>query len=186
MRNGTIRLGLWAALALGAAGPARAALIFSDYAGEGVSQAHSFLTLGTEFTVGPQDLILTRLGVYDQLGDGLITSHPVGVWRVSDEALIAPATVPGERLAPQVDGWRFVDRGTPSLLTANTTYRIAALETIPPDGIPVGGTFLTGPGIASVSPGSVLVNSPTPTLTYPTSSSPIVRGFANGEVTPAA
>src|SRR5262249_11557765 len=163
-----------------------AGLIFSNYAGEGVSQAHSFLTLGTEFTVGPQDLILSRLGVYDQVGDGLITSHPVGVWRVSAEALIASATVPGGRVALLVESWRFVALGAPSLLTANTTYRIAALETIPPDGIPVGGTFLTGPGIASASPGSVLVNSPTPTLTYPASSSPIVRAFANGDVTPAA
>ena len=110
----------------------------------------------------------------------------MGVWRVSDEALIASATVPGGRLAPLVESWRFVDLGTPSLPTANTTYRIAALETIPPDGIPVGGTFLTGTGVASASPGSVLVNSPTLTLTYPASSSPIVRAFANGDVTPAA
>jgi hypothetical protein len=110
----------------------------------------------------------------------------VGVWRVSDEALIASATVPGGRLAPLVESWRFVDLGTPSLLTANTTYRIAALETIPPDGIPVGGTFLTDPGIASASPGSVLSSTFTPTLTYPASSSPTVRVFANGDVTPAA
>src|SRR5262249_40528244 len=186
MRNGTIRLGLWAALALGAAGPARAALIFSNYAGEGVSQAHSFLTLGTEFTVGPQDLILTRLGVYDPLGDGLITSHPVGVWRVSDEALIASATVPGGRSAPLVESWRFLGLGTPSLLTRNPPSPIAALETIPPDGIPVGGTFLTGPGIASTSPGSVLSSTFTPTLTYPAGSRPTTRVFANGDVTPAA
>lgn len=169
-------------LVAGAAERADASLIFTNYTGESHFIGFNNFTIGTQFIVGPQDLVLSRLGVYDRLGDGLNFSHLVGVWRVSDQALIASVTVPSGTSATLVEDWRFVNLATPATLVANTIYRIAALESSPGDLNPFGGTFTAGPGIASAAPGSVIHNGG---FAFPETANALVRVFANGDVTPA-
>ena len=183
------RISMWIGLAVavpglvaGGAGRADAGLIYTNYTGETTAAGLANFTIGTQFTVGPQDLVLSRLGVYDRLGDGLGFSHLVGVWRVSDEALIASVTVPSGTSAMLVEDWRFVDLAASATLVANTTYRIAALESSLVDQNPFGGTFTADPGIASTAPGSVIHNGG---FAFPETVNGLVRVFANGDVTPA-
>jgi hypothetical protein len=162
-------------------GRADAGLIFTNYTGEEVLRGAIVEdTLGTEFTVGATDLLVTRLGVYDADGDGLSLSHQVGIWRVSDQSLVASALVPAGTAATLVEDWRFVALGTTTTLTAGTIYRVGAFETRPAEGDPFMGTFSLGEGIASATPGSVFS---TGSFAYPSGTNAFARVFANVDVT---
>ena len=93
---------------LGRPEPGFAGLLFTNYTGEVTTTANASDTIGTEFTVGPQDLLMLRLGVYDAAGDGLSFAHQIGVWRVSDQNLLTSVTVPSGTGAALVEDWRFV------------------------------------------------------------------------------
>ena len=85
---------------------------------------------GYRFTTGAAVLELSWLGFYDApnggegtLGDDLLASHRVSVWRQSDGVLIAQTTVvPGDTLVGNFRGRNV----TPVNLAANTAYVIAA------------------------------------------------------------
>jgi hypothetical protein len=127
---------------------ASAALLFHDYQPEAGSGPDA-TTNGSEFTVGSQPVSVTRLGVY--AGFGLMQESYVGIWRVSDEALLGSTTVaPGA--FTQIENWYFVNV-SPFTLAADTTYRIGT-QNLGSD-MGWGGTFNVGSGIASVAPGSV-------------------------------
>jgi hypothetical protein len=173
----TLLLPLAAILSLASASASRAALIFNNYTLESIlTTTNAGLTLGREFTVGSSAIQLTRLGVYDGLGDGLSSSHQVGVWRTSDQSPVGTATVPAGTDAVLISDWRFVDV-IPITLDANTTYRIAALESSPADGNPFGGIISLGSGIASATNGSVYLNG----FGYPSLGNSSLRVFANAE-----
>jgi len=76
------------------------------------------VTCGWEFT--PQiDILVTELGFYDFLGDGLSIRHDVGIW---DEQglLLTWARVPAGRAAPLVGEYRYAPAPQVLLLTGHS------------------------------------------------------------------
>jgi hypothetical protein len=69
-------------------------------------------------------IAITKLGVLDNNGDGLVNSHQIGLWRL-DGTLIVSATVPAGIAAPLIDGYRYVSIA-PVLLPSFTSTIIAA------------------------------------------------------------
>ncbi len=97
----------------------------TDYAG----------TLGYEFKVGPGEVKVIQLGVYDapgnqadpndgKVGDGLEQSAVVGLYRVSDKKLIADATIPAGEEGTLLDGFRYVALEESVTLDADGVYRL--------------------------------------------------------------
>ncbi|MES2257381.1 MAG: PEP-CTERM sorting domain-containing protein [Pseudomonadota bacterium] len=77
------------------------------------------------FTVGGSNISVTGLGAFDDDGNGFTTAGgiPVGLYRDSDGALLASATIQsGDTL---LNTYRFQNI-SPLTLLANTTYRIVA------------------------------------------------------------
>jgi len=88
------------------------------------------LTIGWEFSLSTP-VIVTQLGFYDvgnngypPPGDGLLVSHPVAIWDVSTQTLMASATVPQGTNATLDQDFRWVSV-SPFTLAAGT-YRIGA------------------------------------------------------------
>lgn len=82
-------------------------------------------TLGWAFQTS-QPLEVDALGVFDSNDDGLESAVGVGIWRTSDEQLIASVTIPVGTGAPLDDGFRYQSI-TPVTLAAATQYRIGAV-----------------------------------------------------------
>ena len=91
--------------------------------------------LGYDFQVGSADARVTHLGVWDgpgnednpdagEAGDGLEHSAIVGIYRVSDQELIAEATVPAGAEGQVVGEFRYVSLDEPVTLSADGVYRI--------------------------------------------------------------
>ncbi len=83
-------------------------------------------TIGFEFTT-TTSLLVSSLGVYDHDQDGLAGSHQVGIWRVSDQALLTSSTV---TTTSALDGLFRYESVAPITLPAGNTYRIGALYTV--------------------------------------------------------
>ena len=82
-------------------------------------------TYGFDFTVRSQPLLITALGIFDDGSDGLIASHPVGLWN-SSGSLLASVVIPAGTLAPNIDGFRYVTLSSPVTLAAGTLYVLGA------------------------------------------------------------
>jgi hypothetical protein len=128
---------------------ANASLLFENYVNVGQGTSSSY-TLANEFTVGSEPLSVTRLGVFENFG--FFWGPTVGIWRVSDAALVGSAVVEPEA-GKVVHGWRFVDV-QPFTLAANSTYRIGTSWGSADSGW--GGTYSLGSGIAGLTPGSYM------------------------------
>lgn len=83
-------------------------------------------TVGTRFTVGVSDITVDALGYQDPGGDGLVLAHNVGLWRVSDQALVASVTVPAGSGSFLDDAWRYEPIGARVTLSAGQTYVVGA------------------------------------------------------------
>jgi hypothetical protein len=82
-------------------------------------------SLGWEFTP-TSNLLVNQLGVFDENSNGLSSSHQVGIFRVSDQALVASTVVStGNTLD---SGFRYANI-TPTVLTSGQNYIVAALYT---------------------------------------------------------
>src|SRR5579872_1418415 len=82
-------------------------------------------SFGEIFTVGPQNITVTALGAYDAGGDGFVTDGgiPVGIFRESDNALLASTNVvSGDPLS---DNFRYAAI-SPLVLLSGTSYRVVA------------------------------------------------------------
>lgn len=90
-------------------------------------------TVGSAFTVGSQALQVTALGYENSGLDGLDVSHQVGIWNSDGSSLLASVTVPSGTSATLKTQWRFVDLGSPIVLSANTSYVIGANVTLTND-----------------------------------------------------
>lgn len=80
-------------------------------------------TAGFEFTVGPSDLSVQSLGVFDASGEGLSSAHSVGIWNAAKE-LIASVLVP-EAGATEQNSFFYMPIPTLTL-SAGSVYRIGA------------------------------------------------------------
>lgn len=99
-------------------------------------------SVGFRFVVGAANITVTSLGVWDENGDGLAISHPVGLYLESTQALVTAATLPAGTTATLDNGFRYVDI-TPVTLSANTAYRIASYRTNGSDRVTIGVTGQT-------------------------------------------
>lgn len=87
---------------------------------------------GFEFTPSA-DLTVTSLGWNDLNNsnpsggpDGFLAPHAVGIYRFSDHALVTSVTLPAGTAAPLADGFFRYGDVAPVVLTAGTTYVLAA------------------------------------------------------------
>ncbi|MBS1831766.1 MAG: hypothetical protein JST65_03585 [Acidobacteria bacterium] len=62
---------------------------------------------GWFFNIGGSGVNVTTLGVGDYQSNGLSISHDVGIFRVSDQSLLASATVPAGTGATLLSGFRY-------------------------------------------------------------------------------
>lgn len=90
-------------------------------------------TRGWDFSLGNvpanADLYITQLGVYDSNGDGLVNSHPIGLWRNIDNIhgeLLDSAIVPAGTDAPLIDGYRWVSISPIKISSWPSGYMIGA------------------------------------------------------------
>jgi len=112
-----------AALKFGPSGPPDNA----NYPGPGSSDIIAY-----EFTP-THDISVKSLGFYDIVtdlavpgaADGLSVSHQVGIFRVSDEALITSGTVQAGTVDPKIDSFRYTSVD-PVTLSAGVEYVIGA------------------------------------------------------------
>lgn len=63
---------------------------------------------GWEFTV-TESLTLTHLGLWDEGMDGFNESHPIGLFRLNDNALLTSGTMSPGVIDPLEDGFRYID-----------------------------------------------------------------------------
>jgi hypothetical protein len=65
-------------------------------------------TIGWVFSTNTS-LRVTELGYFDELSNGLSSSHDVAIWRLSDQAQLVTGLVPSGVAAPLQNGFRFVN-----------------------------------------------------------------------------
>lgn len=102
-------------------------------------------TYGWSFNVGATNLQVSGLGIWDNGQDGLIASHPVGVWDNSG-TLVASTTVEAGTAAPLVGEFRVETLNSPVILSANAIYTIGTLY-LGDDSFQ--NTFATAPTVSS-------------------------------------
>lgn len=90
----------------------------------GSNYSNNTWTWGWQFTVGSSDILVTHLGSWDRDANGLSASHDIGIWAVSNQALLGSTRLNSGSVHPLESGFRWKELGTPILLQANTSYRI--------------------------------------------------------------
>lgn len=80
--------------------------------------------VGWQFTVGASDIKVTHLGAFDDFGEGFRAAHQIGIWAVSNQALLGSTVLASGTVHPLESGFRWKELDTPIILSANTTYRI--------------------------------------------------------------
>ncbi len=125
-------------------------------------------TFGWRFTP-TTDIDVTALGFFDATslatgtGTGLNQSHDVGIYRVSDQMLVASNTIPAGTVGDLNANFRYVTLTTPVRLAGGTTYLMAGFAlSLSPDPAAFASNWTMAPGI-------LYANSPLPTAINPTS-----------------
>ena len=80
-------------------------------------------SLGYNFNLG-QPYVVSALGFYDELGDGLLSSHMVGIFDATTQALLISGTVPSGSGSPLLAGFRWLS--VPQQVLSPGSYVIAA------------------------------------------------------------
>ena len=63
---------------------------------------------GWQFTVN-DPIIVTHLGLFDKSASGFYIDHPIGLWRLSDSALLASGTMSAGKVNLLLDYFRYID-----------------------------------------------------------------------------
>ena len=114
---------LMLALAGAWANPANAIMLaYTPGTPTGTTSSVNDLTIGFAFSP-TVNISVDGLGTLDLSPAGLQEAHPIGIWRDSDMALIASATVPSGTAGTLVSGYRFASI-VPVELLAGVDYRI--------------------------------------------------------------
>jgi hypothetical protein len=95
-----------------------------DVAWRGFLGSDQSATVGWTLQVGDVDIELLSLGVFDKGGNGLNTSHGVGIWTDAG-TLLRQTTIPAGTAAGLVDGYRY-ESVAALTLTAGQKYRLGA------------------------------------------------------------
>jgi hypothetical protein len=124
-------------------------------------------TFGWRFTP-TIDIDVTALSYFDATtlpagsGTGLSQSHTVGIYRVSDQLLMASNTIPAGTVGVPVGNFRYVALDTPVRLSAGTTYLMAGFAlSASPDPAAAATMWMMPRDI-------IYANVPTPTIANPT------------------
>ena len=94
------------------------------------------------FFTANQGINVTQLGVFDSENDGLDVAHEVGIYRVSDQALLGSAIVPSGTAGSLLNGFRYTGIAPIALLSGD----YAIVMTMPDstlDGQNIGSNGLT-------------------------------------------
>jgi hypothetical protein len=179
------RVGLWLLLALGSC-----CLCVCAEAASGTSLTNlGTVTFDRNNTFGWRftptiDIEVTALGFFDATslqagaGTGLVQPHDVGIYRVSDQLLVASNTIPAGSGALLAANFRFIALPTPVRLAGGTTYLMAGFAfSASPDPAAVAGNWTMAPGIQ-------YANSPLPTVINPTSGTSQYLVSAHGNPPP--
>lgn len=111
---------------LAAAVPLSAGVSFTA-TDQGFTDFKSRMT-GWQFTVGINPIKVTELGYQDFGVDGLLASHQVGIWRLSDQFLINSVVVPNGTSGTLNGHFRYAALASPSTLISGETYLISGLD----------------------------------------------------------
>ena len=124
---------------------------FSTYAADGP------WSMGFSFTA-TQDLSATALGAFDDLGDGFIDAHEIGLWD-SSGTLLASASISSTDTL--IDGFRYTNIASVNLISG-ATYTVGASNFGVNDAYAYDTTVTSAPGIVSgqgrYANGSGLIN----------------------------
>jgi hypothetical protein len=97
-------------------------------------------------------ITVTQLGVGNEGSDGLAISHDVGIFRVSDRALLTSATVPAGTGATLVNGFRYVPLGSSLALPVDSYVIVMTMPALNADFQSLSNTTVgTAPEIAYVT-----------------------------------
>lgn len=124
MRSLTLRTSLLSA-AVAVAGSASAVIAFSPMGGVGTNNGVGY-SLGYSFSIDQPGASLTGLGFYDEGGDGLATSHDIGIY-TSTGTLVASATVAAGTSDTLLSGFRYNRNIAGAVLLAPGNYVIATV-----------------------------------------------------------
>lgn len=83
-------------------------------------------TVGYKFSVGNSPIAISKVGILDNLDDGLFGPNRVGLWDAQG-TLILDVQVPGGTVAPLADHYRWVTLPSPIILAANSVYTAGAI-----------------------------------------------------------
>jgi hypothetical protein len=83
--------------------------------------------IGCQFQVGPTNVIVSHLGVFDIGDDGLNGDHNAGLFNANGSTLLGQVLVPSGTAAYLTNGFRWMPLDPPLLLSSNTTYVIASI-----------------------------------------------------------
>jgi hypothetical protein len=140
-------------------------------------------TFGWRFTP-TIEIEVTALGFFDATslpagtGTGLTQPHDVGIYRVSDQLLVASNTIPAGTGAVLAAHFRYATLPTPVRLAGGTTYLMAGFAlSASPDPAAATGNWTMAPGI-------LYANSPLPTVINPTSGTSQYLVSAHGNPPP--
>lgn len=109
------RLVMSTAIAFMVVAPAHADVAVSITGGQGGTRVADSVH-GWEFTVNT-DITLTHLGLYDRELDGFVHDHPIGLFRVSDGALLTSGTMSAGAGDPLIANFRYIDVADVALST---------------------------------------------------------------------
>ena len=162
------QVGLWLLLALGPCCVRVEAVSGTSLTNLGTVTFDRNNTFGWRFTP-TIDIEVTALGFFDSTslpagtGTGLVQPHDVGIYRVSDQLLVASNTIPAGTEALLAANFRYVTLPTPVRLSGGTSYLMAGFAlSASPDPAAAAGNWTMAPGI-------LYANSPLPTPINPTS-----------------
>ena len=109
------------------AGPIVAGVSFTATGTQGFTDNKSRM-MGWQFTVGSDPIVVTELGFQDFGDNGLLASHEVGIWRLSDEFLINSVVVPSGTAATLDAHFRYASLASSSTLLSGETYLISGFD----------------------------------------------------------
>ncbi len=103
---------------------ASAQLVMSFSGGDPLSVGPG--TAGFDFEVGVTPLTIQTLGVWDDSGTGLSSSHLVGIWDMTPQHNLLASALVTPQSSTKVNDYWYVNLQAPLQLKANTLYMIGA------------------------------------------------------------
>jgi hypothetical protein len=164
------QFGLWLLLSIGLGCPCASADVIpgTSLTIVGTDSFDRHNTFGWRFTP-TSDIDVTALGFFDATslpagtGAGLSQSHDVGIYRVSDQVLVASNTIPAGTPGNLNANFQYATLATPVRLAGGTADLMAGFAlSASPDPAAAANSWTTAPGM-------LYAHSPTPTVINPTS-----------------